>query len=729
VRGVRHSAPAARRAAAAVAGAGLCALASQSLPAALAVKGTTTVAAPAVTVEAPVLSHGRRAERGKVESAPQAPAASNAAPALAPPPPEVAGAGRRRHAADGGGAPDAQPTAPGAGGGGSRRGEAPAARMRRHGGGASGAEGASGSGVGEGAGTAVDASGRTASAAVESLARKQKKTGGGEKGGGRKRKEKERERERGKESSPPGETEGSKGQGSGAKGRPTTAGESTPAALAPAASAAAPAGGTGTASLVALAPSVSPVAGVGAGHGADGARAGHGAGGRRAAHRGAARSAHAPVAATATLAASLAPLASAAASGSTRGGSPPRSRRGGSRTRSTEPAIVHTITRIVDVVPGPMRVLIAALAVLALALGLRSLLAGVRTRRLVRQRGELLADVGLLQAALLPDPPARLGPVGTTVAYRPADGPGAGGDFYDVFALEAGQLAVIVGDVSGHGRDALPHTALVRFTVRAYLEAGLSPSDALQTAGTVLERQLGGSLATVLAAIYHPRERTLTYAAAGHPPPLVLAEPDAPAASGAASDANDAARVVASAIAPVTACSAPPVGAGMRTGTRQTVVAIPGPARLCFHTDGVTEARVGEQLFGAERLSRALAQLPAGAGASELLDAVAAQASARPDDMAACVLHVHGGAGDPAIIRERLELAGAEVDERRVRRFLEQCGASGDEAAASVERARRELIRAGTATVELDYESGAPVVTVREERVIRAAALSAVGAS
>jgi hypothetical protein len=376
---------------------------------------------------------------------------------------------------------------------------------------------------------------------------------------------------------------------------------------------------------------------------------------------------------------------------------------------------VHTITRIVNVVPGPIRVLIVALAALALALGLRSLLSGIRTRRLVRQRGELLEDVGLLQAALLPVPPPRLGPVGTSVAYRPAEGPGAGGDFYDVFALEAGQLAVIVGDVSGHGREALPHTALIRFTVRAYLEAGLDPAKALQTAGTVLERQLGDSFATVLAAVYHPRERTLTYAAAGHPPPVVLGEADA------SGDRR--------AIAPVTSCSAPPLGAGMRTGTRQTVVSIPGPARVCVYTDGVTEARIGEDLFGSERLSRSLAALPDDAGAAELLDSVTDQTSARPDDMGACVLHIHGGSGAPAIVQEHVELDARTLADVRVRRFLEDCGVSRTEAAATVERAGREPGHPPTVSIDVTRKGGAALVTAHGESSIRATALTAVGAS
>ncbi len=362
--------------------------------------------------------------------------------------------------------------------------------------------------------------------------------------------------------------------------------------------------------------------------------------------------------------------------------------------------IVRTITKIVDVVPPAMRMLIAGLLALALALALRSSLAALRARRLDRQRAELLADVGLLQAALLPTVPARLGPVGTSVAYRPAAGPGAGGDFYDVFALEDGQLAVIVGDVSGHGRHALPHTALVRFTLRAYLEAGLSPRDALQTAGAVLERQLGDAFATVVLATYQPRERVLVYACAGHPPPIVLG-------------AQPGARPVPA----LTICTAPPIGVGMRTGTRQTAISIPGRARVCFHTDGVTEARVGSELFGSARLADTLAELEPQESAASLLERVARRADARPDDMAACVLSIEGEDDAPTLLVEELELDREDAASVRTERFLRACGVQRGDVADVVHSARVAAGRARTVVLQVRRGEGQAEVALHREHL------------
>jgi serine phosphatase RsbU (regulator of sigma subunit) len=362
--------------------------------------------------------------------------------------------------------------------------------------------------------------------------------------------------------------------------------------------------------------------------------------------------------------------------------------------------LVTTITKIVDVVPTPMRLLIAALLALALALGARSSLAALRARSLERQRAQLLEDVGLLQAALLPSPPARLGPVGTSVAYRPAEGPGAGGDFYDVFALEDGQLAVIVGDVSGHGRRALPHTALLRFTLRAYLEAGLSPRDAVQTAGRVLEHQLGDLFATVVLATYNPRERLLVYSCAGHPPPVVIG-------------ANPA----VSTLAPLTICSSPPIGVGMRTGIRQTVVSVPGRAQICFHTDGVTEARVGSELFGTERLIQTLVELGSQTTASAILDSVVEHADARPDDMAACLLQIEGGEEPPSVLTEELELDGEEVTSTRTERLLLACGVEHGELGEVIRSARAATARGGTFVLEMHRADGPPQLALRRERL------------
>ncbi len=353
--------------------------------------------------------------------------------------------------------------------------------------------------------------------------------------------------------------------------------------------------------------------------------------------------------------------------------------------------LVTSVTRIIGVVPPLLWLLVGALALAAAVFFVSSRLADRRAGRLERQRQALLEDVGLLQGALLPELPARLGPVATTAAYRPASGPAAGGDFYDVMALPDGQLAVIVGDVSGHGREALPHTTLLRFTLRAYLEAGLSPRESLRTAAPVLERQLGGSFATVVLAVYNPRRRTLTYACAGHPHPLLSGLPP------------DAA---------ITACSAPPIGASRATGTRQTVLEIPGGAIACFYTDGVVEARRGAELYGVQRLADALGAISETATAASLLDRVRDETDRRPDDMAACMLRIEGDETPPLIRTEELELDEHELGGRRVQSFLRAAGLDEQAAELALLTAGRIVAEGASALLQVRFGEGPPAVSI-----------------
>jgi hypothetical protein len=350
----------------------------------------------------------------------------------------------------------------------------------------------------------------------------------------------------------------------------------------------------------------------------------------------------------------------------------------------------------VDVVPRAVWIVVGVLALLTLSLAAGSWLAALRARRLARQRRRLADDVGALQAALLPVVPERISGVRASVAYRPAEGPAAGGDFYDMFAVGDGRVAVIVGDVSGHGRGALPQTALIRYTARAYLDSGLAPRSALRAAAAALEHQLGhDSFVTALLAIYDPGGHTLTYASAGHPPPLVIGTTP---------------------LQPVLAASSPPIGLGLDTGRRQTVISLPGAAQACFFTDGVVEARVRGELFGTERLTAALGAVGADGSARDLIARVVAETDRRPDDMAACLLQLEG-APVPATVRiEELVLDRDELAGGRAMRFLVACHLGRGEVKSTLRRARTAVDHAGSAVLRVRFGEGGPRAEIEQPR-------------
>ena len=340
--------------------------------------------------------------------------------------------------------------------------------------------------------------------------------------------------------------------------------------------------------------------------------------------------------------------------------------------------------------------LLLALGILSAVLGGGYLLTSARARRLSRQRSELLQEVGLLQTALLPPVPANVGAVRTSVAYRPSDGPGAGGDFYDAMTLPGGRAAFILGDVSGHGRAALARTAFMRYTLRAYLEAGLEPRTTLQVAGRVIDEHLGGHFATVVLAVHDPRTGSLTYACAGHPAPIVVGH---------------------GCHEPVLAASSPPIGLGMRTGLRQTTLPLPPGSVVCLYTDGLAEARTERGILGRPRLGDIVAELGRSATAQGLLDRVSRESRLVTDDMATVVLTPTAGVTAGGFRAEQLEIDAAEVPEGLARDFLEACGVDGLQGEEALTEVARLADAHGGAVLHVELGLRGPRVDVLPRNV------------
>jgi serine phosphatase RsbU (regulator of sigma subunit) len=269
------------------------------------------------------------------------------------------------------------------------------------------------------------------------------------------------------------------------------------------------------------------------------------------------------------------------------------------------------IARLVKVLPTAVLFALLAFAVIAAVMALNAYLQRRRAKSLAGQRAALLSDVGVLQAALLPAVPASLGELEVSVAYRPAQGLAAGGDFFDVFTVSPERTGIIIGDVSGHGRESLIHAALVRYTLRTLMGEGHPLPDVLSRADRYLSGELGDGYATVVICRYEHTTGEFTWAKAGHEPPIIAGQPD-----------RDEEAAV-------------PLGLGMGDTWPQFSRFLAPGERVCLFTDGLTEARRhGDQLGRAHLKSLVEQRL----GAQALLDRIEAEADECTDDLAAVVI-------------------------------------------------------------------------------------------
>ncbi|MGY3340324.1 serine phosphatase RsbU (regulator of sigma subunit)/anti-sigma regulatory factor (Ser/Thr protein kinase) [Streptomyces filamentosus] len=147
-------------------------------------------------------------------------------------------------------------------------------------------------------------------------------------------------------------------------------------------------------------------------------------------------------------------------------------------------------------------------------------------RRYTQERSTALT----LQRTLLPRGTVEQPAVETASRYLPAGSrAGVGGDWYDVIPLSGARVALVVGDVVGHGLRAAATMGRLRTAVRAFADIDLMPDELLTHLDDVVIRMQreespdeGETSATCLYAVYDPVSRRCSLASAGHVPPTVV---------------------------------------------------------------------------------------------------------------------------------------------------------------------------------------------------------------
>jgi signal transduction histidine kinase/DNA-binding response OmpR family regulator/anti-sigma regulatory factor (Ser/Thr protein kinase) len=194
-----------------------------------------------------------------------------------------------------------------------------------------------------------------------------------------------------------------------------------------------------------------------------------------------------------------------------------------------------------------------------------------------------------LQRGLLPDADVEAEALRLATYYRAGvEGTQVGGDWYDVIELGARRTALVLGDVMGRGVRAAAVMGQLRSAVRAYARLDLPPADVLEHLDGVV-RELGeDQIVTCIYAVFDPYDRVLTYANAGHLPPLV--------------------RSAGGSVLRLPGASSPPLGAAVGPMAEERIRLEPGDV-LALYTDGLVERRDIDIDAGVDALALALAGL------------------------------------------------------------------------------------------------------------------------
>jgi PAS domain S-box-containing protein len=315
--------------------------------------------------------------------------------------------------------------------------------------------------------------------------------------------------------------------------------------------------------------------------------------------------------------------------------------------------------------------------------------------------------VETLQRSLLPERLPQVPGLELAARYLPGGrGADVGGDWYDAIPLEDGRLGVAMGDVVGHGLGAASLMGRLRNALRAYALEGHPPAEALNRLDRMVQSVEPGRMATLIYLVIESDASAVTFATAGHLPPLVV-EPDGTA------------RYISSE-------RAVPLGVLPGSEYAEGQEEIEPGSTLIFYTDGLVEQRGIVIDEGLELLRKAALEVPREADAETLCDQLVEKVlsgRAATDDVALLALRTVPVAGE----RLHLELPAEPKALKSLRstlgRWLEEAGAASDES-QEIQLACHEACsnviehayRFGEAPLEVEgwVENGEVVLAIRD---------------
>ena len=199
--------------------------------------------------------------------------------------------------------------------------------------------------------------------------------------------------------------------------------------------------------------------------------------------------------------------------------------------------------------------------------------------RLYQQQKEF-ADT--MRRSLLPRSQPRLQGLEIGQVYQPSTRVDVGGDVYDFLELADGRLAVVLGDVTGHGIEATADMAMAKFVFRSLAREHPEPADFLASANEVVVGEIAtGKFITMIYLTVRPDTGAVVAASAGHPAPLVV------------SPAGDVAPLDVRGLA---------LGVEPGQTYEENSALLERGGALVVYTDGVIEARRDGELYGTDRL-------------------------------------------------------------------------------------------------------------------------------